>query len=487
MRRIAMLVLSVCLSLSASAQWNTAGTVTSTTNSVGIGTSNPASKLHVLGNTTLSGGVNSRTLVPFFQHAGNVVGYTKLITPMAGAPLHGSFTLTIRGFRATTPGQAFTAVCGAMLLADGVLYQPSCHVAGTDLPVELTTELRPGASASVVVVRIGTPSSTWGSYSGFVADYAGLTAADPAAFSWSAGETTPAQGPNMNAVVVDDVAGRIGIGAMSANGLLTIRGETGSPGAAPVYVDTPNPAGYAVLRLNATAAELAKGGALASYGPAYNGPAANAYSPNTTTLSGFESSGLALAAYHADGQIRIFTGGYTAAAERMRITKDGKVGIGTASPQHALHVIGSIHATNVIGSTYQDVAEWVPATVDMEPGTVVVLNPDRTNEVMPSSRSYDTTVAGVVSAQPGILLGVGDASKEQIATTGRVKVRVDASRGAIRVGDLLVTSGTSGVAMRSEPTDIHGRTFHQPGTIIGKALEPLSGGTGEILVLLSLQ
>jgi hypothetical protein len=41
--------------------------------------------------------------------------------------------------------------------------------------------------------------------------------------------------------------------------------------------------------------------------------------------------------------------------------------------------------------------------------------------------------------------------------------------------------------MRSKPIEIQGRRFHQPGTIIGKALEPLAGGEGEILVLLSMQ
>ncbi|HEV7240019.1 MAG TPA: hypothetical protein VGQ36_12340 [Thermoanaerobaculia bacterium] len=45
----------------------------------------------------------------------------------------------------------------------------------------------------------------------------------------------------------------------------------------------------------------------------------------------------------------------------------------------------------------------------------------------------------------------------------------------------------TGVAMRSVPFEINGRRFHQPGTIIGKALEPLPSGEGEILVLLSLQ
>jgi hypothetical protein len=41
--------------------------------------------------------------------------------------------------------------------------------------------------------------------------------------------------------------------------------------------------------------------------------------------------------------------------------------------------------------------------------------------------------------------------------------------------------------MRSEPVSVGGINMHRPGTIIGKALEPLNEGEGEILVLLSLQ
>src|SRR5205814_7227617 len=123
----------------------------------------------------------------------------------------------------------------------------------------------------------------------------------------------------------------------------------------------------------------------------------------------------------------------------------------------------------------------------MSSGTVVVLNPEHNNEVMRSSAAYDTTVAGVVSAMPGVILGEASLSKEKIATTGRVKVRVDASRAAIRIGDLLVTSDKPGMAMKSEPVDIAGIKMHRPGTLIGKALEPLKSGEGEILVLLSLQ
>jgi hypothetical protein len=183
----------------------------------------------------------------------------------------------------------------------------------------------------------------------------------------------------------------------------------------------------------------------------------------------------------------------TSNLERVRVLGNGNVGIGTAAPAAKLHVAGDMIVTGnitgakVIGAVYQDLAEWVPATKDMAPGTVVVLNLDKTNEVMPSSKRYDTAVAGVVSEAPGIILGIGDASKEQIATTGRVKVRVDARTAAVRVGDLLVTSDIPGTAMKSEPLDISGRQFHQPGTIIGKALEPLADGVGEILVLLSMQ
>lgn len=170
----------------------------------------------------------------------------------------------------------------------------------------------------------------------------------------------------------------------------------------------------------------------------------------------------------------------------------GNVAIGGVATGNKLEVYGNANFTGTvtggnIQAKYQDVAEWVPSRADLTPGTVVVLDPDADNTVMASWSSYDTTVAGVVSAQPGIILGEQGSAKEQIATTGRVRVRVYATRAPIRIGDLLVTSDTSGTAMRSVPMEIHGRKLHEPGTIIGKALEPLSGGVGEILVLLSLQ
>lgn len=173
--------------------------------------------------------------------------------------------------------------------------------------------------------------------------------------------------------------------------------------------------------------------------------------------------------------------------ERMRITAEGKVGIGTPFPATALHVAGDLTVTGNIAAKYQDVAEWVPATERMPAGTVVVLDQRESNRVTPSQRSYDVKVAGVVSERPGLTLGEAGSGKALIATIGRVKVRANATRSAIRIGDLLVTSDRPGLAMKSEPLMITGVPIHRPGTLIGKALENLEKGDGEILVLLSLQ
>jgi hypothetical protein len=200
--------------------------------------------------------------------------------------------------------------------------------------------------------------------------------------------------------------------------------------------------------------------------------------------------------FQAVGSLRLKTGPTDGTTQEwLRITAEGVVGIGTVPASNStnkLEVAGNANFTGTVAggniqAKYQDVAEWVPSADDLEPGTVVVVNADTVNEVKASSRSYDTAVAGVVSAQPGLILGEAGVSKEKIATTGRVKVRVDASVHPVKIGDLLVTSDKPGMAMVSVPLNLDGTKIHRPGTIIGKALEPLADGQGEILVLLAMQ
>jgi hypothetical protein len=175
------------------------------------------------------------------------------------------------------------------------------------------------------------------------------------------------------------------------------------------------------------------------------------------------------------------------------VVASGDVGIGTSSPIARFHVVGdgkftgNLTVDGNIAAKYQDVAEWVQSSQELAAGTVVVLDQTKSNQVIASSVSYDTRVAGVISLQPGIALGENGAGKVLVATTGRVRIQVDASRGSIQVGDLLVTSDVPGLAMKSQPINVGGVQIHRPGTLIGKALEPLAQGLGEILVLLSLQ
>ncbi len=126
-----------------------------------------------------------------------------------------------------------------------------------------------------------------------------------------------------------------------------------------------------------------------------------------------------------------------------------------------------------------DVAEAFDGDTSLEPGDVVVIDPSNTKSMMLSTKEYDTTVAGVVSTKPTIIMG-GAEDRIPLALAGVVPTKVTAENGAIKIGDLLTTSSTSGHAMKCKDAN------KCAGALIGKALEPLDKGKGEIIVLVAL-
>jgi hypothetical protein len=419
---------------------------------------------------------------------------------------------------------------GAGATIDSIMFENNGKIGINTTDPKLLLHLYGGATSDVAMGLGHDPTYLGGP--AFNIAYAGASYGRSAAMlNVRADALATAPNPSLRFMTADQLrmiitnTGAVGIGTISPTGKLTVLGSTGSQPAlyAAQVTNVPtttsqNDLGlYAVAGNTVPAGVTNNWGVIGVHGEGWNyGPGTVAFASGGSFVGGnnYTSNGnvsFARGAYVAvesgSGTVGTGYGLYIADTEATndygihQYSADdtnyfaGNVVIGgppTTANAYALAVQGNANFNGTVTGTniqahYQDVAEWVPATSDLTPGTVVILNRGRNNEVMASSSAYDTAVAGVVSAQPGISLGIEGEGKEQIATTGRVKVRVDARTSPVTVGDLLVTSTSPGMAMRSKPMEIGGNQFHRPGTIIGKALEPLEGGVGEILVLLSMQ
>jgi len=120
-------------------------------------------------------------------------------------------------------------------------------------------------------------------------------------------------------------------------------------------------------------------------------------------------------------------------------------------------------------AVYNDLAEFMPKNEDVEPGDVLIWNNDG---VKACTEAGDKRVMGVYSDTYGIYIGGENVSeKENLkkyapqGLCGRVKVK---AIGPIETMDQLETSSKKGFARKSKD--------NVPGTIIGKALEPLAEG-----------
>jgi len=121
-----------------------------------------------------------------------------------------------------------------------------------------------------------------------------------------------------------------------------------------------------------------------------------------------------------------------------------------------------------------DLAEWFPATQDVESGDVLVASGTPVH-VESSTSAYQKGLMGVVTTQPGLILGEEGEStfSALVALAGRVPVNVSDENGAIQIGDYLTSSATlPGYAMKATTA----------GPVIGMAMESFSAGTGQITV-----
>jgi hypothetical protein len=176
------------------------------------------------------------------------------------------------------------------------------------------------------------------------------------------------------------------------------------------------------------------------------------------------------------GKANMF-GIYNAAAEKSGLEIDGNLQVYVK----ALQITGGADFAEHFDVRAETAAE-------IQPGLVMTIDPAAPGKLALSRRAYDRRVAGIISGagdvKPGMTMGAAGTladGKHPVALSGRVYVWVDATRGAVKPGDLLTTSATPGHAMKaSNPSKAQG-------AIIGKAMTELKSGRGLVLVLVTLQ
>jgi len=146
---------------------------------------------------------------------------------------------------------------------------------------------------------------------------------------------------------------------------------------------------------------------------------------------------------------------------------------------------GSVYGSGFLTGS-ADVAEWVEVSEAVEPGDVLELDPENAGAYRKSRGRCSLLVAGVVSSDPGFVLGSvgaaaapGERDRALLALVGIVPVKACDEGGPIVPGDLLVAASRAGHACRWD-----GRAG-EPCAIVGKALEAFEGSEGLILVLLT--
>jgi hypothetical protein len=143
--------------------------------------------------------------------------------------------------------------------------------------------------------------------------------------------------------------------------------------------------------------------------------------------------------------------------------------------------------TQTGGADVAEAFEVVGNVGAYQPGDVLEIDTRSDRRVTRSGEAYSTRIIGVYATKPGVLLtelNIDDPMDHMVpvGVIGVIPTKVTAENGVIHRGDLLVSAGTRGHAMRAD------RRRLEFGMVLGKALEEFSGpGSGLIRVLVNVK
>jgi len=199
---------------------------------------------------------------------------------------------------------------------------------------------------------------------------------------------------------------------------------------------------------------------------------ANKQAHRVFTVDSSQITGNAFIATTASGGA-LFTG----------LAPSGSTNVFRVDASGAVYADGGYHTG---GADFAEAFSVKGSSTNYVAGDVLTIDQAATRRLTRSSRPYSTLVAGIYSTKPGVLaspyaMDQTPDSDIPLAVVGVVPCKVTSANGAIHPGDLLVTSGKQGYAMKG--TDKN----KMVGAVLGKALEPLPKGDGVIQVLVTLQ
>jgi hypothetical protein len=124
---------------------------------------------------------------------------------------------------------------------------------------------------------------------------------------------------------------------------------------------------------------------------------------------------------------------------------------------------GNIRYGGTLTNAYPDLAEkFLTQDQSVGAGDVVAIDIFNKENVVKTNSEYQANAMGVVSTQPGIIMGgLIEGQGKDIALAGRIPVKINLNNGEIKAGDYLTSSDVPGIAMKAT----------KAGKVLGMAME----------------